>query len=81
VAFLVLKNNVFSKKKNSSPPKKNLPFSYATFQCGRYILFKFFFSAHKKLKKPPSKVAHNQPKPFIPQPNPPATAQNPFFIS
>ena len=30
----------------------------------------FFFFAHKKLKKPPSKVAHNRPKPFIPQPSP-----------
>ena len=30
----------------------------------------FFFFAHKKLKKPPSKVAHNWPKPFIPQPSP-----------
>ena len=29
----------------------------------------FFFFAHKKLKKPPSKVAHNRPKPFIPQPS------------
>jgi hypothetical protein len=38
------------------------PFFYATFQCGRYNVFKFFvFFAHKKLKKPPSKVTHNQP--------------------
>jgi hypothetical protein len=32
--------------------------------------FFFVFFAHKKLKKPPSKVAHNRPKPFIPQPSP-----------
>ena len=40
-------------------------FSVRTLQC-----FQFFFFAHKKLKKPPSKVAHNRPKPFIPQPSP-----------
>ena len=27
-------------------------------------------SSQKKLKKPPSKVAHNQPKPFLTQPSP-----------
>ena len=32
-------------------------------------VFIFFFD-HKKLKKPPSKVAHNRPKPFFPQPSP-----------
>ena len=37
-----------------------------TLQCFQ----NFFFFAHKKLKKPPSKVAHNRPKPFIPQPSP-----------
>ena len=65
----------FSEKKNSSQKKKIffLPFFYATFQCGRYNVFKkkkLVFFAHKKLKKPPSKVAHNRPKPFIPQPSP-----------
>ena len=54
--------------------KKKIPFFYATFQCGRYNVFKkfflFFFFDHKKLKKPPSKVAHNWPKPFFPQPSP-----------
>ena len=29
-----------------------------------------FSNAHKKLKKPPSKVAHNRPKPFLTQPSP-----------
>jgi hypothetical protein len=37
--------------------------------------------AHKKLKKPPSKVAHNRPKPFIPQPSPAQpTANSPKSI-
>ena len=35
-----------------------------------FSIFFFFFFAHKKLKKPPSKVAHNRPKHFIPQPSP-----------
>jgi hypothetical protein len=75
VLFLALKKTGFSKKKNSSQ-KKNiffLPFFYATFQCGRYNVFKFFFFFffdHKKLKKPPSKVAHNRPKPFLRQSSP-----------
>ena len=30
----------------------------------------FFFFDHKKLKKPPSKVAHNRPKPFLRQSSP-----------
>ena len=34
------------------------------------IMFFILFFAHKKLKKPPSKVAHNRPKPFFPQPSP-----------
>ena len=68
VLFLALKKLVFLKKKFF--PKKNiffLPFFYATFQCGPYNVFKFFFFFfdHKKLKKPPSKVAHNRPKPFF----------------
>jgi hypothetical protein len=67
VEFLALKKTGFSEKKQ----KTFLPFFYATFQCGRYNVFKFlFFFAHKKLKKPPSKVAHNRPKSFIPQPSP-----------
>ena len=39
-----------------------------TLQCFQKKIF--FFFAHKKLKKPPSKVAHNRPKHFIPQPSP-----------
>ena len=59
VVFLALKKTVFSEKKNSSQ-KQNfffLPFFYATFQCGRYNVFKKKKFAHKKLKTPPSKVA------------------------
>ena len=45
VAFLALKKNVFSEKKKNFPPIKFffLPFFYATFQCGRYNVFKIFF--------------------------------------
>ena len=45
--------------------------------------FKFFFFAHEKLKKPPKKVAQNQPRPLFPtvQPRPQPTAQNRFSIS
>jgi hypothetical protein len=35
-----------------------------------FSIFFFFFFSYKKLKKPPSKVAHNRPKHFIPQPSP-----------
>ena len=37
-------------------------------QCFQFF-FLFFFD-HKKLKKPPSKVAHNRPKPFLRQSSP-----------
>ena len=39
--------------------------------------------AHEKLKKPPKKVAQNQPRPLFPtnQPRPQPTAKNWFFIS
>ena len=74
VEFLALKKTGFSKKKIFPKKKKKiLPFFYATFQCGRYNVFKFFFFFffdHKKLKKPPSKVAHNRPKPFLRQSSP-----------
>ena len=43
-------------------------FSVRTLQC--FQKKKFIFFALKKLKKPPSKVAHNRPKPFFPQPSP-----------
>ena len=74
VAFLALKKTGFSEINKSSQKKKNfLLFFYATFQCGRYNVFKFFFFfffALKKLKRPHSKVAHNRPKFFFPQPSP-----------
>ena len=45
VLFLALKKLVFLKKKFFPKKKKNffLPFFYATFQCGRYNVFKKFF--------------------------------------
>ena len=62
------KKLVFFEKKKKNPPQIFfLPFFYKTFQCGGYNVFIFFFFANKKLKKPPSKVAHNLPKPFFPQ--------------
>ena len=48
---------------------KILTLFYATFQCGRYNVKKIqkkFFFAHEKLKKPPKKVAQNQPRPLFP---------------
>ena len=36
-------------------------------QCFQFF---FFFCDHKKLKNPPSKVAHNRPKPFLRQSSP-----------
>ena len=46
-------------------------FSVRTLKCFQIL----FFFAHKKLKKPPSKVAHNRPTPFIPQPSPTQSQQ------
>ena len=50
-----------------------LPFFYATFQCGRYGVFRknltFFFDP-EIVKKRASKVAHNRPKPFFSQSSP-----------
>ena len=83
--ILALKKNGFSEKKNL-PPQKNfffLPFFYATFQCGRYGVFKknlkYFFDP-EKVKKRASKVAHNRPRPsyFTVQPRP--TAHSPELI-
>ena len=60
-----------------------LPFFYATFQCGRYGVFKKklnFFFGPEKVKKRASKVAHNRPRPlyFTVQPRP--TANSPELI-
>ena len=66
--FFLKKNNFF------------LPFFNATFQCGRYGVFKknlkYFFDP-KKVKKWASKVAHNRPKPFFSQSRPQPTAHSP----
>ena len=58
MAFLALKKTGFSEIKNSSPQKikKNLPFFYATFQCGRYNVFNFFFLTTKSWKNLPQKL-------------------------
>ena len=74
--ILALNENGFSEKKKKIPPKKFfLPFFYATFQYGRYGVFKkklkYFFDP-EKVKKWASKVTHNRPRPFFPtvQPSP-----------
>ena len=41
------------------------------------IELSFFFIAYKKLKTPPSKVAHNQPKSFISQSSPDHSPKKP----
>ena len=75
---------VFLKKK-IFPPQKNffLPFFYATFQCGRYGVFKkklkYFFDP-EKVKKRASKVAHNRPRPFYFTVQPRPTAHSPELI-
>ena len=61
-----------------------LPLFYATFQCGRYDIFKkkfkFFFDP-EKVKKPASKVAHNWSRPFYFTVQPRPTAHSPELIS
>ena len=50
-----------------------LPFFNATFQCGRYGVFKKNFKQifdPEKVKKRVSKVAHNRPNPFFSQSSP-----------
>ena len=69
------------------PPKKIfLHFFNATFQCGRYNLFKKKFKKvfdPGKVKKRASKIAHNWPRPFYStvQTRPQPTAQNWFSVS
>ena len=63
--------------------KKNLPFFYATFQCGRYGVFKKIkknFFDPEKVKKRASKVAHNRPRPFYFTIQPRPTAHSPQLI-
>ena len=38
--------------------------------------YSIFFFDLKNMKKPPSKVAHNRPRPFTVHPRPQPTAQN-----
>ena len=75
---------VFLKKK-IFPPQIFffLPFFYATFQCGRYGVFKIFlkyFFDPEKVKKRASKVAHNRPRPFYFTVQPRPMAQSPELI-
>ena len=71
VLFLALKKMVFLKKK-ILPKKKNIFFYLFSMQLfsADATMFSIFFFDHKKLKKPPSKVAHNRPKPFLRQSSP-----------
>ena len=70
------KKNWFFARKKFFPFLFFLPFFNATFQCGHYINhLQFFFYDHENIKKWASKVAHNRPKPFIPQSSP---AHSPF---
>ena len=77
------RQNKNMKKKISKISKKNLPLFYATFQCGRYDIFKkkfkFFFDP-EKVKKRASKVAHNRPRPFYFTVQPRPTAHSPELI-
>ena len=70
------------KKKKFEKNKYFLPFFYATFQCGRYNVFKFFlfFLTTKSWKNHSKKLLIIGPDPFFSlQPQLPKTAQN--FIS
>ena len=72
---------IFLKEKNLLPPKKVFfsPFFYATFQCGRYGVFKknlkFLFDPEKVKKQ-----AHNRPRPFYFTVQPRPTAHSPELI-
>ena len=78
--MVLLKKKFFWKK------KKNLPFFYATFQCGCYRDFKKelnFFLTLKKWKNGSQKLLIIGPDPFFStnQPRPQPKAQNWFSIS
>ena len=63
----------FWKKKSSPPQKKILPFFYATFQLGRYGVFKKKlkkFLIPKKWKNRPQKLLIIGPDPLISQSSP-----------
>ena len=67
--FLEYKKKTKTWKKNPQKKKKNYPFSMQLFSADATMFSKKNF-ALKKLKKPPSKVAHNQPKTFFSQVRP-----------
>jgi hypothetical protein len=72
------------KQRKKIPPQKNFVylFSMQLFSAVAKMFSDFFFLfAHKKLKKPFIKVAHNRPKPFISQSSPAQpTAHSPELI-
>ena len=84
MAFLALKEYGFSEKKNPPQKTKILPFFNATFQCGRYGVFKKKIKKTifdpEKVKKRASKVAHNRPRPFYFTVQPRPTAHSPELI-
>jgi hypothetical protein len=69
---LAYKKKIMKKKIPKKPPNF-LPLFYATFQCGRYAVFKknlkTFFDP-EKVKKQALKVAHNRPNLFFSQSSP-----------
>ena len=83
--FLALKKTVFFTFSGSKKIFWNFfyIFYYATFQCGRYGIFKKKFKNFfdpEKLKKPLKKVAHNRLKPFYYTVQPRPTAHSPKLI-
>jgi hypothetical protein len=69
-----MKENIFPKKK-----KYFYLFSMQLFSEDATMFSIFFFFAHKKLKKPPLKVAYNRPKLFFYSPAQ-LTAHSPELI-
>ena len=64
--FLAYKKRLKHEKKNFQKEKKNYLSSMQLFSSDATMFSKKnFFFAHKKLKKPPSKVAHNRPQTFF----------------
>ena len=76
--FETIKKDKNMKKENfPKKTKKKYLFSMQLFRADATMFSIFNFFSHKKMKKPPSKVAHNRPKPFFKtvQPRPQPTAQ------
>ena len=74
------KRQKHEEKKNPPPQKKIVYlFSMQLFSAVATMFSKKI--SYKKLKKPPSKVAHNRPKPFISQSSPAHSAKPRFDFS